>query len=200
MLPPLPVTLGRPQTSFSCSRKLLPPSAAALADGCPNPSAALAGGCVVPGKGLGGLEGLCSSTATETLQLYACVALLQTCLEGKDRDCCRGRMLAGVGVGTHPLPTCCESPRPTRHGPRHLPGVALDVALDQATPALVPEPAGRVGNPRAPSKREAGAEVRGHGQCLRRDSPQRWLPSTPRKTSAAVQQGSQLRQLASPAG
>lgn len=42
--------------------------------------------------------------------------------------------------------------------------------------------------------------MRGHGQALRRESPQRWHPSTPRKTNVVVQQGSQLRPLASPAG
>ena len=75
-------------------------------------------------------------------------------------------MLAGVGMGTRPLPTRCESPRPIRHGPRHLPGMAAVAVSDQAMPALVPQPAARAGNPKAPERargwsRKWGGTVRG---------------------------------------
>lgn len=96
-------------------------------------------------------------------------------------------MLAGVGMGTRPLPTCCESPHPSRHGPRHLPGMAPATA--------------KAGNPKAPRARERLEQrVQGHGQALRKDSPLRWHPSMLRKASVAVQQGSRLWLLASPVG
>lgn len=111
---------------------------------------------------------------------------------------CRGRMLAGVGMGTRPLPTRCESPRFIRHGPRHLPGMALAAVYDRVTSALYHSLLQALGMPKPPSERKAGCG--GTGRPFEGTVPSSGIPPHQTRQSMVVQQGSQLRLLASPAG